>query len=250
MLTSDKPLQNLLFEDRGADLILRSHDSHHFRVPKSYIVNGSPVLDELIQRALDPPNDVHSETSLPVVQLPESGVILHNLLTFIFPVPPLVPSTTENAMELLFVAQKDQMVSVLSHIRLCIAQQNPPPTQLDPALHMYSLARKYGLHQEVHQAAQTISKYPMDIVDIEDKLDMMPGTALYELWKYYEKVRAFLASDLKEFRTSGARDILTGLPCAASGSSQVPRWLDDYIESIGGLTSSTTLGSILPWRAT
>ena len=233
MLTSDEPLQNLLFGYRGADLILRSHDSHHFRVPKSYIVNSSPVLDELIQRALDAPSDVHSETSLPVVQLPESGVILHSLLTFIFPVTPLVPSTTENAMELLFVAQKYQMVSVLAHIRLCITQQNPPPTQLDPALHMYSLARKYGLHQEAHQAAQTISKYPMDIVDIEDKLDMMPGTALYELWKYYENVRASLASDLKEFRTSGARGILTGLPCAASGSSQIPRWLNDYIESIG-----------------
>ena len=233
MLTSDEPLENLLFEYRGADLILRSHDSHHFRVPKSYIVNCSPVLDELIQRAIGPPNDVHSETSLPVVQLPESGAILHSLLTFIFPVTPLVPSTTEKAMELLFVAQTYQMVSVLTHVRLCMVQQNPPPTPLDPALHMYSLARKYGLHQEAHQAAQTISKYPMDIVDIEDKLDMMPGTALYELWKYRENVRAFLASDLEEFRTSGARGTLTGLPCVASGPSQIPRWLDDHIKSIG-----------------
>ena len=236
MLTSDGPLENLLFEYRGADLILRSHDSHHFRVPKSYIVNSSPVLDELIQRALDTPNDVHSETPLPVVQLPESGDILHTLLTFIFPITPLVPSTTEKAMELLHVAQTYQMVSVLAHIRLCIAQQKPPPTQLDPALHMYFLARKYGLHQEAHQAAQTISKYPitgMDIVDIEDKLDAIPGIALYELRKYCEKVRAFLASDLKEFRTSGTGGILTGLPCVASGSSQIPRWLDDYITSIG-----------------
>jgi hypothetical protein len=136
-------------------------------------------------------------------------------------------------MELLYVAQTYQMVSVLAHIRLCITQQNPPPTQLDPALHMYSLARKYGLHQEAHQAAQTISKYPMDIVDIEDKLDMMPGIALYELWKYSKKVRAFLTSDLKEFRTSGARGTLTGLPCVASGPSQIPRWLNDYITSIG-----------------
>ena len=205
-------------------------------MPKSYIVNSSPVLDELIQRALDTPNDVHSETPLPVVQLNESGDILHSLLTFIFPVTPLVPSTTEKVMELLYVAQTYQMVSVLAYIRLCVAQQNPPPTQLDPALHMYFLARKYGLHQEAHQAAQTISKYPitgMDIVDIEDKLDAMPGTALYELWKYCEKVQAFLASDLKEFRTSGTRGIFTGLPCVASGSSQIPRWLDDYITSIG-----------------
>jgi len=47
----------------------------------------------------------------------------HNLLTFLFPVTPLVPSTAENAMELLSVAQKYQMGSVLAHIRLSIARQ-------------------------------------------------------------------------------------------------------------------------------
>lgn len=111
MLTSDQPLENFLFEYHGADLILRSHDSHHFRVPKSYIINSSPVLDELIQKALDPPNDAHGDASLPVIQLLESGAILHGLLTFIFPVTPIVPSTSEKAMELLSVAQKYHMVA-------------------------------------------------------------------------------------------------------------------------------------------
>src|SRR5712691_9039141 len=104
MSVSDEPLENLLFEYRGADLILRSHDSHHFRVPKVYIINSSPVLGELIQRALDDSNDTHG--SLLLVQLPESGAILHSLLTFIFPVTPLTPPTAEEAMELLSVAQK------------------------------------------------------------------------------------------------------------------------------------------------
>ncbi len=56
-----------------------------------------------------------------MVQLLESGKILHKLLTFIFPVTPLVPSTTEQAMELLSVTQKYQMDSVLIHIRAIIA---------------------------------------------------------------------------------------------------------------------------------
>jgi hypothetical protein len=72
----------------------------------------------------------------------------------------------------------------------------------------------------------------MSIKDLEDKLDVISGASLYELWRYSEKVRAILASDLTGFRTSGARGTLTGLRCAAI-SSQIPRWLDDYITSIG-----------------
>jgi len=233
MLTSREPLPNLLFEYRGADFILRSRDSHHLRVPKVYIVNSSPVLEQLIQKVLDPPDDAHGEASLPVVQLPESGAILHSLLTFIFPVTPLIPSTTEEAMELLSVAQKYQMDSVLGHIRRAIVEQNPPSTDRDTALHIYSVAQKYGLHREAIQAARILSKYRMNIEDLEDKLDMMSGASLHELRKYYKKVRSILASDLTEFRTSRARGTLTGLNCVEFSSSQIPRWLDDYIGSIG-----------------
>ena len=233
MSSPDEVLAHLLFEFPGADIILRSRDSHHFRVPKSYIVNSSLVLSEFIRTAPDLSDDSRSEVSLPVVQLPESGEILHSLFTFIFPVTPLVPSTTEKAMELLSVAQRYQMDSILAHIRGIIARQNPPSTQRDAALHTYSLAQKYGLHQEALEAAQAILKYPMNIENLEDKLDMMPGAALYELWHYYENVRPILLSDLTGFRMSGGRGTLTGLSCVASGSSQIPRWLDDYIESIG-----------------
>jgi len=235
MLTSDQPLENILFEYHGADLILRSHDSHHFRVPRSYITNSSPALDELIQKALDPPNDACGDASLPVVQLPESGAILHSLLTFVFPVTPIVPPTTEKAMELLSVARKYQMVAVMVRIRDRIAQQNPPSTRLDPALHMYSLAQKYGFRQEALQAAQAILKHPVSIADLEEKLDMMPGTALHEFWKYYVEVRAILASDLEQFMTpaSDISSALGSLRCSASGSSQIPRWFCNYITSIG-----------------
>lgn len=138
-------------------------------------------------------------------------------------------------MELLPVAQNYQMIAVLDHVRGSIAQQNPPPFQQDDAFRVYSLAQKYGLHREALQAAQTISKYPtrMEIEDLEDKLDMTSGASLYELWKYYEDVRAVLRSDLTEFRTSGAGGTLAGLQCTEFSPSQIPRWLDDYIASMG-----------------
>lgn len=62
----------------------------------------------------------------------------------------------------------------------------------------------------------------------------MPGTSLYELWKYYEGVRAILVSDLTEFRESTVHGTIAGFCCSTSrGSSQIPTWIDRYIESIG-----------------
>jgi hypothetical protein len=73
----------------------------------------------------------------------------------------------------------------------------------------------------------------MTIEDLDSKIDTMPGTSLYELWKYHGRVRVTLASDLSEFRMSGARGTITGVRCTELSSSQIPSWLDRYIESIG-----------------
>ena len=230
---TDKPLANLLFDYPGADIILRSQDYYHFQVPKIYIANSSPVLGELIQSALDSPGAADVEASLPVVQVPKRGKILHFLLTIIFPINSLVPSSPEEILELLSDAQTYQMDFVLTHIRDRIARQNSLPTRLEPALRIYSLAQKYGLRQEALQTARTILNYPMTIEEYDGKLDIMSGASLYELWNYHEGVRAILASDLTEFRMSRARDTITDLRCTELSSSQIPSWLDQYIESIG-----------------
>jgi hypothetical protein len=231
--TVDEPLANILFDYPGADVILRSQDSYHFRVPKIYIENSSPVLSELIRKAVDSPGAANASASLPVVQLPKRGEIIHCILTFIFPVIPLLPSTPEEAMELLSEAQAYQMDSVLSQIRDRIARHYPQHTHLEPVLRIYSLAQKYQLRPEALQTARSLLKYAITIEEFDDKLDIMPGTSLYELWKYYEGVRAILASDLTEFRGSAAHGTIRGIRCAARSSSQVPSWIDDYIESIG-----------------
>ena len=231
---TDEPLASLvLFDYPGADIILRSQNGYHFRVPKTSIVNNSPILGELIRKSLDSLSDANAEASLPVVQLPESSEILHCLLTFIFLVAPLVPSTPEEMMELLSVAQKYQMGDALTHIRGSISRRNSLPARLEPALHIYALAQKHGLRPEALQAARTILNYPMTIEDFDNKLSIVPGASLYELWKYYERVRAFLASELTAFRNSCARGTITGLRCVEFSSAQIPKWLDHYIESIG-----------------
>ena len=231
--STDESLESLLFDYPDADIVIRSQDSYHLQVLKNIIVNSSPILGELIRKSLDSPDVVNAVTSLPVVKLPESGEILHSLLTFIFPVTPLLPSTPKEIMELLSVAQKYQMETALTHIRGGIARQNSLPTRLEPALHIYALAQKYGLRPEALQTARTILNYPMAIENFDNKLDIMSGASLYELWKYHEKVRAILASDLTEFRMSHASGTITGLCCVELSPSQIPSWLDQYIESIG-----------------
>jgi len=116
---SDEFLEKLRIEDPDADVILCSCDHQEFRVLKLYIIKVSPVLRDLIQSASSS-HDANTTTSLPSIQLSDTGVTLSSLLTFVLPVPPVIPSTIEETMTLLSAAQKYQMDLVLSHIRTVV----------------------------------------------------------------------------------------------------------------------------------
>ncbi|KAH9058207.1 hypothetical protein EDB87DRAFT_1578199 [Lactarius vividus] len=230
--------ETLHFDFPGSDIVLRSYDSYDFRVLKLYIVICSPVLRELIQdvsNTSDVPNGEKQEP-LPVVELPESKETLYSLLTFIFPVTPVLPLTPEKIMELLSVAQKYQMDSVLIHIRGAIFQQDPPFLRPETALHVYFLAQQYELHREALQAARVTLRLSMTIEDLGDKLEFpgMTGAYLHELWKYHQQVRTDLSSGVLEFINSGLPHDVQVLRCTGprSGHHSFPQWLDDYIRSI------------------
>ncbi|KAH8985598.1 hypothetical protein EDB86DRAFT_3105651 [Lactarius hatsudake] len=161
----------------GSDIVLRSYDSHDFRVPKLYIVIFSPVLQELIKSVSNTSGvpDGEEKGLLPVVELSESKATLYSLLTFIFPISPVLPSTTEKIMELLAVAQKYQMDSVMTHIRGAIARQDPPFLRPETALHVYFLAQQHELRQEAVQAARVTLRLSMTIEDLGDKLEYSPA---------------------------------------------------------------------------
>jgi len=222
-------------------------------VPKLYIVICSPVLRELIRSVSNTPDVPNGEEHepLPVVKLSESKATLYSLLTFIFPVAPILPSTTEKIMELLAVVQKYQMDSVMTHIRGAISRQDPPFIRPETAFHVYFLAQEHELDQEALQAARVTLRLPMIIEqvieDLGDKLEYtgMTGVYLHELWKYHQRIRTDLRSGVLEFRNSGLPDVVKGLRCSKAqyqaqyhsyggnpGRDYFPRWLDDYIGSI------------------
>ena len=217
-----------------ADIVLRSSDSLDFRLPKLFITKSSSVLNRRIQAA----SGLSAGTPLPVVHLSESGGILYNLLTFVLPLSPALPSTLENTMELLSVAQKYEMIHVLVHIRGSIALKNPPLINKTNALRVYSLAQKYGLRREMIQAARITLKSTLTIENLQGTLSLgpMPCDHLYELWKYHQRVQANLAKNVSEFIGSGACTALKGMECVLT-SSKIPKWIDEYIVSMASAPS-------------
>ena len=223
----------------NANIILRSCDSHEFAVPDLYIIHSSPVLAELVRNvsvssgvatSKEPP----AESPLATVQLTDSRIIISSLLSFILPVTPSLPSTTEQIMELLSVARKYEMGSVLTRIRDRLYRQDPPFIRPENAFHVYSLAQQYRLRDEARRAARGTLTTSVTLEDLDDQLEIMPGAFLYELWKYQQRVRGNLVLDLLNFRMTGARDALKGadLHCIKMSSLGIPSWLDEYIESL------------------
>jgi hypothetical protein len=232
-----------LFDFPDADIILRSGDERDFRVLKSFVIKSSPVLNKLIQATSASPSSAPPDntTSLPVVHMPESAVILCSLLTFVLPMPPALPPSVEETMELLSVAQKYEMNHILVHIRGSIALQDPPLICKSNALHVYSLAMKYGLRPEVVQAARYTLKSTLTIENLEGKLDVMPGDHLHELWRYHQRVQLKFVSNVDGFRESSAYKALNCLNCVELTSSRTPKWIDDYIYSMARTPSSFDL---------
>jgi hypothetical protein len=253
--------ETLHFDYPGSDIILRSHDSYNFRLHKLYIELCSPALRNFIQsvsKTSDAPNDGEEQEQLPVVKLPESKATLYSLLTFIFPVTPVLPPTAEGIMELLAVAQKYQMDSVLNHIRAAIAQKDPPFIRPETAFHIYCLAQQHELYREVAQAVQVTFRLPMVIEGLGDRLDStgMTGAYLHELRKHHEGVRTDLRAALLQFRSFGLPDNVKSLRCSPTTSRNsrscnncgrscgccsssnhtqapsFPQWINAYVKSI------------------
>ena len=219
-------LDDSLFDDPDADIILRSSDHREFRlgVLKHNVIRSSPVLREAIQSAPDSPAST-TTPSLPYVQLSDSGDTLSSLLSFILPMPPILPSTVEQIMLLLSAAQKYQMAFILGYIRVVIASQDPPFICQESALQVYSLAQTHGLRQEVHHAARATLAFSVTLENLEDYLVAAPLVDLHGLWKYHHRVRTYLADALVAFNIPSE---MTSQPCGYG----ILTWLGEYFESI------------------
>ena len=230
-------LENLLWDYSEADIILHSCDSYEFRVLKVYIFHSSLVLGVRVTAASHPQSGAAvsantTVTSLPIVQLSNSGNVLFSLLTYIFPVETILPSTVEHIMGLLLAAQRYKMDATLTHIRNHIAQQDPPFIQEENSLLVFSLAEKHGLRREALQAARFTLRLPtFTIESLEERLEMMPGASLHALWQYRQRIRRNFTPLLKDVLSAPSLHQTT--KSSDRSGCTVPDWWDRYTSSSG-----------------
>ncbi|KAN0141560.1 hypothetical protein V8E53_000022, partial [Lactarius tabidus] len=188
------------FDYPGSDIILRSCDFQDCHVPKIDIANSSSVLRELVQTvSITSGVDNGEEEALPVVKLPESRAILHSLLTFIFPVAPVLPSSTEDTMKLLsVVAQKYKMNSVLTYRCSVKLGSFPAPFEAE-SFSAYSNASRMELVPEMESAARLTLGYPMTFESIGEALQSFERRALCDLVRYRKRCRDSLLSCFDSF---------------------------------------------------
>ena len=86
-----------------ANLVIRSSDLVDFRVHKLVLVVASPFFKDLL--SLPQPSDSESVDGLPVVQLHENSELLSSLISMLYPVRPVIPSSYDKVLSLLATRQ-------------------------------------------------------------------------------------------------------------------------------------------------
>jgi hypothetical protein len=79
-----------------ANIIIRSSDLVYFRLHKSVLVLVSPFFEDLL--SLPQPSDGETVDGLPVVQLSEDSELLNSLVSILYPVCGVIPSSYEKVL--------------------------------------------------------------------------------------------------------------------------------------------------------
>ena len=86
-----------------ANLVIRSSDLVNFKVHKVVLAVASPFFKDLL--SLPQPPDSESVDGLPVVQLSESSGLLSTLVSMMYPLHPVIPSSYDKVLSLLAIRQ-------------------------------------------------------------------------------------------------------------------------------------------------
>jgi len=87
------------FDVPDANIIIRSSDLVDFRVHKSVLAMTSPFFKDLL--SLPQPSDGETVDGFPVVQLSEDSELLNSLVSILYPVRTVIPSSYEKVPYLL-----------------------------------------------------------------------------------------------------------------------------------------------------
>ncbi|KAI9435059.1 hypothetical protein H4582DRAFT_1817840 [Lactarius indigo] len=179
---SDPPCVPLALKVPDANIILRSSDQVNFRVHKSLLAMSSSFFDDLL--SLPQPPDGEIVDGLPVVQLSEDAYLLNSLVSLLYPIPPVIPSSYEKVFALLSACQKYDMISIQSYIRDEMKRGRFPMPDRTESFRAYAIASNMGLTPEMENAARLTLDQPMTFESLGEGLRSFNGQALYDLVRY------------------------------------------------------------------
>jgi hypothetical protein len=182
---------------RETDVILQSSDGASFRVHKVILATSSPFFSDMF--SLAQPSDDEIVDGLPVVRLPEDAEVLHSLITMLYPIPSVIPSSYDKVLDLLAASQKYDMVSVQSSIRTEVSQRTFPTLIGTGVFRAYAIASRKRLTPEMEAAARLTLDHPMTFECIGEEISLFDGWALRDLARFRRRCRDRVVSCLETF---------------------------------------------------
>jgi BTB/POZ domain len=217
-----------------ANLVLRSADLVDFPVHKSVLAMASPLFRELV--SLLPDGGVVD--GLPVVKLSEDAELLMSLISMLYPVLPVVPSSNDKGFSLLAACQKYEMVTIQSSIHVSCGPCDPSGSE---AFRAYAIASRERLTQQMERAAAYTLEHPLTFEALGEELRLFEGWALRDLVSFRKRCRDNVVACLDSFldARAGPSRFWVGCPDATHYSRRsegetestevLPSWLYDLL---------------------
>lgn len=211
--------------------MVQSSDLVNFRVNKVVLSVSSPFFADMFSLPQPPENEVVD--GLPVVRLSEDAEILNSLLTRLYPVPSVVPTSYDRALELLSAAQKYDMAGIQSSIRTEIKSWGPVELTGPVAYRAYAISSNAKLLSEMETSARHTLEFPMTLEYLSNELPFFAGWALRDLFRYRKRCRDGLVSTLQSFLDSTVAPSNIWVVCIPSSkqpqkpSAVFAQWLRD-----------------------
>ena len=182
---SEPPAVPLCLDVPDASIILRSSDKVNFRVHKSVLAMSSPFFKTLL--SLPQPPDDELVDGLPIVALSEDASLLNSLISLLYPISPVIPSTYEKVFALLAACQKYEMDAVQSNIRASIKLGIFPAPVKAQGFSAYAMASSMRLVPEMENAARLTLGQLMTFESLGEELRSFKGRALCDLIRYRKR---------------------------------------------------------------
>ena len=133
------------------------------------------------------------------VQLTEDAELMNSLVSLLYPIPPVIPSSYEKVFALLAACQKYGMASIQSSIRAEVIHGIFPSPVGTEAFRAYAIASDLGLIPEMESAARLTLGYPMTFESLGEALQSFKGRVLCDLIRYRKRCRDSLVACLDSF---------------------------------------------------